>query len=248
GIRSGHAMVPRVFISALPADYQTISEVDVRKRAFFTTVLPLILRANEEILAERERLIRIHGLLLVGLDPSPRDQVWLTFLGKKYRTYPYDFEELLRRVDAVSPALALAQAAEETGWGQSRFVQGGNALFGQRTWNRGAGIVPTQRAPGATFEVLAFDQLIDSARAYALNLNRHSAYTEFRALRAAIRANGGKLDPYALAGTLDAYSERGDAYIRNIRRILRSNNLEQFEAARLAPVPAVTQVAESPPL
>ena len=33
--------------------------------------------------------------------------------------------------------MMLAQAAQETGWGTSRFVHEGNALFGQRIWEAG---------------------------------------------------------------------------------------------------------------
>ena len=37
-------------------------------------------------------------------------------------------------MDIIPPSLALAQSAEESGWGTSRFAQEGNALFGQRVW------------------------------------------------------------------------------------------------------------------
>ena len=51
--------------------------------------------------------------------------------------------ELLMRVDIVPPSLALAQAADESGWGTSRFAEQGNSLFGQWAW--GKGLKPTEQ-------------------------------------------------------------------------------------------------------
>ena len=54
----------------------------------------------------------------------------------KPQTLPGDDElgslidELLVRVDSVPLSLVLAQGAEESGWGTSRFAAEGNALFG----------------------------------------------------------------------------------------------------------------------
>jgi len=53
------------------------------------------------------------------------------------------FAELLMRVDVIPPSLAMAQAADESGWGTSRFARQGNALFGQWSW--GKGLKPTEQ-------------------------------------------------------------------------------------------------------
>lgn len=46
-------------------------------------------------------------------------------------------------MDILPPSLALAQAAEESGWGTSRFAREGNALFGQWTTDPDVkGLVP----------------------------------------------------------------------------------------------------------
>ena len=39
-------------------------------------------------------------------------------------------------MDTIPVSLALAQAANESGWGTSRFALEGNALFGQWTWSK----------------------------------------------------------------------------------------------------------------
>jgi Bax protein len=236
-IRRGHEAVPRVLLAALPEDYHKVEQVDLRKRLFFKTMLPLVLRVNEEIIVERRRLVGLIAILDAGHELNSTDREWLDQLAERYRTNPGEFATLLRRVDAVSPALAIAQSVEESGWGRSRFARDGNALFGQRVWAEGAGIVPQARADGEAFEVRVFDRLIDSVRAYALNLNRHPSYADFRVTRARQRATDITLDPYSLADTLLEYSERREGYVETLKSIIRANRLEQFEVARLAPRP-----------
>ena len=50
------------------------------------------------------------------------------------------------RMDIIPVSIALAQAANETGWGTSRFALEGNALFGQWTWSK-KGITPKNKDP-----------------------------------------------------------------------------------------------------
>jgi Bax protein len=232
-IRHGQQAVPRLMLVALPVDYHGIEQVEQRKRLFFKTMLPLVLRVNEEIVADRRRLFALVSVIEAGRELAPADRDWLDALSERYRTNPGEFAELLRRVDAVSPALAIAQSIEESGWGRSRFARDGNALFGQRVWAEGVGIVPEEREDSEAFEVRAFDRLIDSVRAYALNLNRHPAYEEYRLARARLRETELALDPYVLAGTLSAYSERREEYVDTLKKIIKANRLEQFELARL---------------
>ena len=53
-VRSG-ADVPRVFASALPRDLDELQSVEQRKSLFLRTVLPLVLRENERLRAERAK-------------------------------------------------------------------------------------------------------------------------------------------------------------------------------------------------
>ncbi|MGH8413573.1 MAG: glucosaminidase domain-containing protein, partial [Gammaproteobacteria bacterium] len=61
--------------------------------------------------------------------------------------------------------------------------------------------------------------------AYLHNINIGFAYVDFRNMRARMRANGKPLDALALAGALNRYSITGDAYIENIRDMIRDNAL-----------------------
>ncbi|AWT59272.1 MAG: hypothetical protein DF168_00453 [Candidatus Moanabacter tarae] len=60
---------------------------------------------------------------------------------------------LLTRVDIIPPSLTLAQAANESGSGVSRFAVIGNNLFGFWCHAPGCGIISDNRDVGATHEV-----------------------------------------------------------------------------------------------
>lgn len=236
-VRRGHTRVPRFFVESLPENFDEEMVVDERKRMFIRTVLPLVLKVNEEVRAERRRLVALEEQIHSGREISDSAETWLAELGEKYEVASGDFAELLRRVDTVSPTLALAQAIEESGWGRSRFARHGNALFGQRAWSEGAGFVPEERAEGAQFEVRAFASLLDSVRSYVVNLNRHFAYEDYRITRANMRAGAVSLDGRELAKTLVSYSERREAYVEALQGLIRTNRLDQFEVAKLSTEP-----------
>jgi Bax protein len=245
-VRLGEQTVPRFFAEALPHDLKSLDEVDTLKQTFFQMVLPLTLKVNEEILVDRHQLLLMKKALAAGRTISDEQAQWLAALAERYDTSPDDISELLRRVDAISPALALAQSAEESGWGRSRFARKGNALFGQRTWDKGLGLVPRQRDEDGRYEVRAFPSLLDSVRSYARNLNGHPAYDDFRARRAEMRKRDAALDPYGLTETLTAYSERREHYVETIQKILRVDSLEELEDTRLESRPLETTQFLSP--
>lgn len=196
-----------------------------RKLWFIKTVTPLVIHASERILRDRLRveILRIYADAGIALDRS--ETQWLDGIAQRYKLKKPDFDVLLRRVDIVPPSLALAQAAEESGWGRSRFAREGNALFGQRVYGGTGGIVPKERAEGEVYRVRAFDSALHAVRAYKHNLNTHSAYAAFRIKRAEMRRRRGWLDGYALADGLVKYSERREAYLTAIRSIMRGNGL-----------------------
>lgn len=235
-IRTGELPVPRVRLASMPRDIGGAISPDERKDLFLKTMLPLVLLENERIERDRTRLQRLHALREAGYSLSPRDQVWLSRLAEQYglAATEVDTKLLLRRVDIVPVSLTLAQAAEESGWGTSRFAQQGNALFGQLTWSaQHNGIVPRNRQPGEQHRFRSFDDLTGSVRSYMHNLNTHRAYGEFRRQRASLRTKGVAIDGYRLAAHIERYSERGADYIADLRRLIRSNALTDFDRAVL---------------
>lgn len=232
-IRRGITQVPNIFLTHFPVDLPTVVSVNTRKDVFIKTVLPLILKANIRIRRERERLIRITESEKNNQPVKAKDIWFIADLGRRYGVNDSSRNELLRRVDSIPPSLALAQGAEESGWGTSRFAHQGNAVFGQRTFTPNRGIVPNRRAIGQIYEVRRFKKLYTSVVAYIKNLNTHSAYTALRQVRALARQNSKYPNSLAMASTLTRYSERGPDYVRSIREILRVNELREFDTAQL---------------
>ncbi len=241
-------VVPRRIAGTIPSHLQTLESTAERKHVFITSMLPLILLVNETIAANRRDLLALRERLAAdGMGLTPRDRFWLARIRARYGAANLDFDSLLLHVDVVPPSLALAQAAEESGWGTSRYAREGNAVFGQYTYRQGRGLVPRRRDGGERHEVRAFGALVDSVAAYVLNLNSHHAYREFRAKRATLRAQRQNLDGMVLAGTLRRYSERGEEYINSVRSIIRDNELMRFDRSRLVDEDIVT-TPKTPPV
>ncbi len=242
-IRGGLMKVPPLFLSALPDDFHSVSKVDARKSLFVRIVLPLVLHHNQLISDQRHYLNHLKREFPKGLNKN--DKIWLFELAKQYRITNLEkrnqivtqetLEKLLKRVDIVPVSLALAQSATESGWGTSRFAQKGNALFGQWTWKKHAGIIPKEREPGRNHAIRAFNELYQSVASYIENLNVSAHYSDFRNARAALRTVGapnGKWG-YILAGYLSAYSEEGLDYVKKIRVIIKLNSFSDFETSQL---------------
>ena len=208
-------------------DIAAYESATARKNAFFNYLKPIIEFQNLRILSSRARLQRIHEELLAGESITWTDERWLYNLADEYgidgnvHSQKDLTAELILRVDVVPVSLALIQAAKESGWGRSRYAEEGNNLFGQWCYLPGCGIVPTQRSEGATHEVRSFDTVSDAVFAYMRNLNTHQSYGALRAQRADIRAAGRIARGAELAESLIFYSERREAYVEEVKAMIR---------------------------
>jgi len=232
-IRAGETKVPRVFLASMPGDIGKVRETEKRKGLFFKTVLPLVLQINEEIQKDRMRLSGLISTEKRGEKIGPVDRLWLIVMAERYKTKRGDIKALVERVDIIPPSLALAQAAEESGWGTSRFIREGNAMFGQWTTADASGIVPKNRDAGKTHKVRIFKSLLHSVRAYARNLNTHRAYRHLRRARKELRHQGKPLSGLRLIEQLTSYSARGEEYVKTLRTIIGANKLVRLDDARL---------------
>jgi Bax protein len=227
------ASVPRILIVNMPRDIRNIREPIDRKLVFFKTILPLVLETNTHILRNRGRFMRIKAEILKVGKASAVDRLWLAALFDSYDVNPDNLSEILRRVDIIPPSLALAQAAEESGWGTSRFALEGNALFGQYTFDAKYSLVPLGRDKGKDHNIRAFSSLLDAVKSYAHNLNTHKAYRKFRNKRQSLRRKGYEITGNKLVGTLTSYSERGGKYVSTIRSIIDLNRLKNLDNAKI---------------
>ena len=223
-------LVKPVSLSLLPSEIKQIENVKKRKDLFIQIILPLIIKENNNIKLDRSKLFSI----LNKNQNTKKENNWLNSKFKQYGVINKDLSTLKVRMDEVPASMAIAQAAKETGWGTSRFAQEGNALFGQWTWT-GEGIKPAGADNNSTHKVMKFRVLQASVKAYQRNLNTHSTYKAFRSARATLRDKGQKLDSVILTEYLDKYAETGKVYVKILQKIIRQNNLEDFDDAKLLP-------------
>ena len=121
--------------------------------------------------------------------------------------YPVNFEILL------------AQAALESGWGNSRFALEGKNLFGIRTYDlREPHMLPSNNPK--KWGVRVYMHECDSVLHYINILNNGSAYEEYRKLR-----DNGETDSLKYVETLGAYASDKN-YFPKIKRIIKKLRTE----------------------
>ncbi|NWN91347.1 bax protein [Marinobacter adhaerens] len=211
-------------------EFSGYSDTTEKKAAFFSFLYPRIVLANSRILLQRDYLASLNAKDAL----SDSELAWLDKQSKRLRVKAEpgsqaQLSDLKQRLDVIPPSLILAQAANESAWGTSRFARAGNNLFGQWCFTKGCGLVPQHRPEGASHEVKAFASPYHSIRAYMENLNRHNSYQVLRDIRLEARNAGNPLSGLALAGGLVSYSERGEAYVGEIRSMIRYNNLTYYD-------------------
>lgn len=224
-------------------------EPSEKKTLFFRALLPHVLQVNKTIKDRRAALESLAAAISRGEKTTDIDAAFVSVMVSRYMTseeyadwrdaeLSAQVEELLRRVDEVPPSLVLAQAALESAWGSSRFAIEGNNLFGVWVYNAAKGMIPRERADGATHAVAKYDSIAEAVETYFDKLNTLWAYEDFREIRARMRQEDEKLDSGRLAEGLVQYSARADDYVQDVQNLIRSNSLMRFDDARLAKPPA----------
>lgn len=205
-----------------------------KKIDFIETILPLIAYENQKILLERTRLIDIKNYLEIEKTLESNDLDYLLALSRKYKVtlvhkHKIDIiNELLIKVNIIPNSIVLAQAANESGWGTSRFAKEYNALFGQYTYDVNNGIVPFKREEGEKHLIRQFSSINKSVESYFININSHYAYSEFREIRNKFKNQNLKFQINKLTETLRVYAQ-DKLYVQTLNSIIKTNKLEQFD-------------------
>jgi uncharacterized FlgJ-related protein len=256
--QAGIREIPRVYLADVPDTWRERSAKELsvadKKRLFFRLIAPIVLRINELILEDRVRAKELTERLTRGQSVTPDGQAWLTELAVKYKVLKSTserldsdaFAELLMRVDVVPPSLSLAQAASESGWGTSRFAAQGNSLFGQWTWGKGLKPAEQRTSEFGDQRVAAFGSTAQAAYSYTLNLNTERAYRDLRLKRADLRRQSLRISGVVLAETLLNYSERGQAYVDDLKALIRENRLDDADDAYLRHMAVIHIVPAGP--
>ena len=174
----------------------------------------------------RQKLIDSKNYLNQNKTLSQTDQSFIKNLATKYSVATKNrhkidiINDLLISVDIIPNSIALAQAANESGWGSSRFATEYNALFGESTYDSKAGIVPFEREEGKKHLVKYFKTIDKSVESYFTNINSHFAYDKFRKLRKILRDQNNSFNVNLLVNKLDVYAE-DDEYVDTIVSIIQ---------------------------
>ncbi len=236
-VRAGQKVKP-IYLTKLPKDLKTLGDTKKKRELFIKIILPLILDENNKIIEDRKKLFNIlsKNFNTIG------ERVWLKRRFKEYKIEDKDLAKLKMRMDIIPVSIAIAQAANESGWGTSRFALEGNALFGQWTWSK-KGISPKNKDLNKSHKVLQFQVLKASVRAYKNNINTHNAYKEFREVRARLRQEDKKIIGLDLTKYLKKYASIGEKYVVILENIIEKNSLTDFDKADLLPTRLRTGIA-----
>ncbi|MCK7458576.1 glucosaminidase domain-containing protein [Idiomarina aminovorans] len=220
--------IPEVEVHRDLPDFMSMTDVTAKKEAFFRFLLPLIKAENIRILHDRAYLEAIYERFKNN-ELSAADKKQLAEWINSYRleddiAIDEDLFGLLkRRIDIIPEMMVLVQAANESGWGTSRFSRKGLNLFGQWCYSKGCGLVPTGRIEGGRHEVAQFNSVNASVKSYMRNINTHGAYLDLRLLREQKRLDNADIRARDLITGLSSYSERGEEYIDELRAMIRIN-------------------------
>ncbi|KIM12788.1 MAG: hypothetical protein KU37_02655 [Sulfuricurvum sp. PC08-66] len=212
------------FAWAFDENFYAIKEPSEKKEAFFSHLRPLVAHAQDNIAQER-RFVLYYFYLKEHLWTNLQTEHTMTSLAHKYRIKaPYQLGHFLLKIDTVPTPLALAQAAVESGWGESYFVKEANNLYGEWTWGK-KGIIPRNRDANMTHKIRIFENLQESVESYMLNLNRHYAYKKFRQIRAQRAAQGKPFLARDASHYLKSYSGLGEEYPKLLQKVIVENML-----------------------
>ena len=198
--------------------------VDQAKAKFIAAVLPAILISKYRINKERE-LVR---QLSLKEHWTPADSVFYQEINEKYGAK--NMQGLLQRMETHPNSIVLAQAAVESGWGQSRFFQEGNNLFGIWSYRADEPRMQASLHRGETpVHLRAYPDISESITDYFQTLARSRHYRHFR------QARSESNEVTFLLPHLKYYSERRMDYIRQLNAIIVQNDLTRYDSYKLDP-------------
>lgn len=223
-----------------PILYATIPSLDglsleETKTKFISAVLPAILVAKYQIEEDQRRIARLD----TAENWSKEDSMFVST--QKERFGAEEFEDLTNRMKTHPNSIVLAQAIVESGWGNSRFFKRANNLFG--IWSYRASeprILAGKTRNGVKIYVRKYDDLSGSIIDYFGTVARTRAYRKFRAARAETK------DVQQLLPYLKYYSERREAYVDQLRTIIRQNKLTRYDQYQIDPAYFVEEQITQP--
>ena len=212
-----------------PILYRNISGLDQlpfyqAKTKFISAILPSILVAKHQV---HNTKMKVEKLRLKSTW-AKSDSIYYQEVKRRYKAK--NIEDLINRLVTLPNSVVLAQAAIETGWGESRFFIQASNLFGIWSYDESESrIAAGKTRSDKTIYLRSYDDMSGSIKDYFDVLARHHAYRKLR------DARQNTSNPYVLVNHLRDYSERKDWYTRQLKRVIRQNKLTKYDSYRLDP-------------
>jgi len=210
---------PICYINSIALDSLTIQE---KKETFINIMLPSILLAKYKIQMERKKLLRLSR----KEDLSPKNRRWIE--KKKEEFKAKNIDELFKKMELHPTSLIIAQAIVESGWGTSKFFKNANNVFGIWSFSPDEQRIVASETRGKKHIYLKkYSTIHQSIYDYLVTISSVQSYESFQEKRLETQ------DPFVLVEHLGKYSERGKSYIADIKNIIRTNRLTEYDSYKL---------------
>jgi Bax protein len=195
-----------------------------KKLKFISALLPAILVAKDKLYRDKQTFEE----MVIRKDWTERDSLFFHKLSLRYRSR--DTSAILSALETHPNSIVLAQAAVESGWGNSRIFGVANNLFGIWSYNSNESRIPASiKRNGETIYLRKYDNVSESISDYFSTIGRSRFYADFREARE--RTDEVEdLIPYLIN-----YSERKEAYVEQLRTMIRFNGLKEYDSYILDP-------------
>lgn len=195
------------------------------KAKFIAAILPSILIAKHQIERYRGKI----EVLKAQKEWTETDSTFYGDMLKRYKAKTAD--ELIFKMRTMPNSIVLAQAAIESGWGQSRFFIKANNLFGIWSFNANEPRMVAARLRGNSKKIYlrSYQDMTQSIVHYFEILSRSKAYRSLR------KARLETTDPIKLLPHLKNFSERRHAYLNQVENVIVLNKLKHYDNYQIDP-------------
>jgi len=198
--------------------------ISIKKDKFISALLPAILVAKLKLKRQAMRL----ALLEKSKDWTVSDSLFIDELKFTYKKENYN--DLMNALNTHPNSIILAQAAVESGWGNSRIFSESNNLFGIWSFNKNEPRIASNVKRGdKTIYLRQYENIEESIKGYFITIGRTNAYQGFRDKRAQTD------DPFDLINDLSHYSELREEYVAQLSTVIRFNKLTKYDTYQIDP-------------
>ena len=203
-------------------------QLTIRKQIFIKTLLPLIVKANAEIILQRKQVLSLartwkQKKVFTASEEHAFQTLLKQYLVPANLSRDLQLAALKFRVQPIPNSLVLCIAICETGWGRSRFLKEGNSLFSQVGYaSKHQKVIFPRRRRSVDLGVRVYPNLYASIQSFMHNLNTHQVYQQFRYCRQH------KNSVFELVKTLENYAEATD-YQSRLKTIVVENSLTKYD-------------------